>query len=136
MKPITILLAEDHLHVREGLKLLLESETDIQIVGEAGNGREAVAFAGKYGPDVVIMDISMPLIDGLEATRQILQNTPNTKVIVLSSHAEDAYIQQAKTLGAAGYLIKQSDAKHLAATIRQAHQGLPFICPSQTAPKP
>jgi DNA-binding NarL/FixJ family response regulator len=131
MKPITILLAEDHPHVREGLKILLEGEADIQIVGEAENGRQAVAFASKYCPDVVIMDISMPLIDGLEATRQILGNTPNTKVLVLSSHSDDAYIQQAQALGASGYLLKQSDGKLLAAAIRDAHQGKPFICPSR-----
>lgn len=136
MKPITILLAEDHADVREGLKVLLESEADIQIVGEAQNGRQAVAFASKYCPDIVIMDISMPLIDGLEAARQILQNTPNTKVLVLSSHTEDAYIQHAKSLGASGYLLKQSDAKVLAATIRQAHQGDPFVCPSLAVVKP
>ena len=135
MKPITILLAEDHADVREGLKVLLESETDIQIVGEAQNGRQAVAFASKFCPDIVIMDISMPLIDGLEATRQILQNTPNTKVLVLSSHTEDAYIQQARALGASGYLLKQSDTKVLAATIRKAHQGDPFVCPSLAAVK-
>ena len=104
MKPITILLAEDHAEVREGLKVLLESEADIQIVGEAQNGRQAVAFASKYCPDIVIMDISMPLIDGLEAARQILQNTPNTKV--------------------------------LAATIRQAYQGDPFVCPSLAVDNP
>ena len=135
MKPITILLAEDHADVREGLKVFLECETDIQIVGEAQNGRQAVAFASKYCPDVVIMDISMPLIDGLEAARQILQNTPNTKVLVLSSHTEDAYIQQARALGASGYLLKQSDTKVLAATIRKAHHGEPFICPSLVAAK-
>lgn len=131
MKPITILLAEDHPHVREGLRTLLESETDIQIVGEAENGRQAVAFASKYCPDVVIMDISMPLIDGLEATRQILGNTPNTKVLVLSSHSDEAYIQQAQALGASGYLLKQSDSKLLADSIRDAHLGKPFICPSR-----
>jgi DNA-binding NarL/FixJ family response regulator len=131
MKPITILLAEDHPHVREGLKILLEGEADIQIVGEAENGRQAVAFASKYCPDVVLMDITMPLIDGLEATRQILSNTPNTKVLVLSSHSDDAYIQQAQALGASGYLVKQSDSKLLAASIRDAHQGKPFICPSR-----
>jgi DNA-binding NarL/FixJ family response regulator len=132
MRTITILLAEDHPDVREGLKLLLESATDIEIVGEAGNGRQAVAFASKYCPDVVIMDISMPLIDGLEATRQILQTNPNSKILVLSSHDDDAYIQQAQNLGASGYLVKQTDAKFLAAAIRDAHHSKPFICPSRS----
>jgi DNA-binding NarL/FixJ family response regulator len=130
MNPITILLAEDHQTVREGIRDLLKAQSDIEVVGEAENGRQAVAFASKLCPDVVIMDISMPLISGMEATRQILEATPSTKVLVLSSHNDAAYVEQAKALGAAGYLVKQSDSHALPGAIREAHEGKPFICPS------
>ncbi len=135
MKTITILLAEDHPIVREGLREVLQDEDDIEIVGEAENGRQAVAFASKFCPDVVVMDISMPLISGMEATRQILQTTPNTKVLVLSSHTEEAYIEQARALGASGYLVKQTDTHALPDAIRDVHQGKPFVShPKKTSP--
>src|SRR5688572_15175961 len=108
MKKITVLLAEDHLIVREGFRGLLKDERDIEIVGEAENGREAVQLAKKLRPAVVVMDIAMPQLNGLEATRQILQVNPATKVIMLSAHADDAYVQQAIAAGAVGYLIKQA----------------------------
>lgn len=123
MNPITVLLAEDHMIVREGLLALLKSETDIQVVGEAENGRQAVALAASLGPDVVVMDIAMPLLNGLEATRQILHATPTTRVLILSAHADDAYVEQAMALGAAGYLIKQTAAHALAVSIREVAKG-------------
>jgi DNA-binding NarL/FixJ family response regulator len=89
MNPITVLLAEDHMIVREGLLALLKQETDIQVVGEAENGRQAVALAASLAPDVVVMDIAMPLLNGLEATRQILHATPITRVLILSAHGDD-----------------------------------------------
>jgi len=93
MKRITVLLAEDHMIVREGLRLLLEHEGDIEVVGEAQTGRQAVQLARKLRPAVVVMDIAMPLLNGLEATRQILKAVPATRVIILSAHSDDAYVE-------------------------------------------
>lgn len=130
MKPITVLLAEDHMIVREGLRALLKLETDMKIVGEAENGRQAVALVSQLGPDVVVMDIAMPLLNGLEATRQILQTAPSTKVLMLSAHSDDAYVEQVMALGAAGYLIKQTAAHVLPEAIREVQQGRTFFSPS------
>ncbi len=129
MNPITVLLAEDHMIVRDGLIALLKLEPGIKVVGEAENGRQAVALASKLCPDVVVMDIAMPLLNGLEATRQILQCTPNTKVLVLSAHSDDAYVEQVMALGASGYLIKQTAAHVLPDAIRDVHKGKPFFSP-------
>ena len=130
MKPITVLLAEDHMIVREGLRALLKLETDIKIVGEAENGRQAVALVSQFEPDVVVMDIAMPLLNGLEATRQILQTAPSTKILMLSAHSDDAFVEQVMALGAAGYLIKQTAAHVLPQAIREIHQGRTFFSPS------
>lgn len=130
MNPITVLLSEDHMIVREGLLALLKQETDIQVVGEAENGRQAVALAASLAPDVVVMDIAMPLLNGLEATRQILHASPTTRVLILSAHGDDAYVEQAMALGAAGYLIKQTASHVLAAAIREVCKGHPFFSPS------
>ena len=130
MKKITVLLAEDHLIVREGFRGLLKYEPDISIVGEAGTGRQAVQLAKKLRPDVVVMDIAMPQLNGLEATRQILKADPSTKVIVLSAHADDAYVEQATGAGAAGYLIKQASSHALCEAIREVQKGNTFFSPS------
>ena len=130
MTPITVLLAEDHMIVREGLLALLKQDTDIQIIGEAENGRQAVALAASLAPDVVVMDIAMPLLNGLEATRQILHATPTIRVLILSAHGDDAYVEQAMALGAAGYLIKQTASNVLAAAISEVCKGHPFFSPS------
>jgi DNA-binding NarL/FixJ family response regulator len=129
-KPITVLLAEDHMIVREGLKSLLAVEKDIAVIGEATTGREAVEITRKLCPDVVIMDIAMPLLNGLEATRQIRQVVPDAKVIILSAHGDDAYVQQATAIGAAGYLIKQTSAHFLSEAIREVQKGHTFFSPS------
>ncbi len=105
-KRITVLLAEDHTVVREGLRTLLEAEGDIKVVGEAATGRQAVALARRFRPAVVVMDLAMPVLNGLEATRQILKSLPGTRVLILSAHSDDAYVEQVTALGAAGYLIK------------------------------
>ncbi len=131
MIPITILLAEDHRIIREGVRELLLSETDLKVIAEAENGRQAVSLAGQLCPDVVIMDISMPLINGMEATRQIMQSTVKTKVLMFSSHDDDVYIEQARALGASGYLVKQTDTLMLPDAIRRAHRGTAFLCPSK-----
>ncbi|MEO8425522.1 MAG: response regulator transcription factor [Verrucomicrobiota bacterium] len=127
MKRITVLLAEDHEIVREGLRALLEHESDIKIIGEAQNGRQAVKLTRKLRPDVVVMDIGMPLLNGLEATRQILQTLPAIKVLILSAHSDDAYIEQIIALGAAGYLIKQTSHDVLSRAIREVQQGRTFF---------
>jgi DNA-binding NarL/FixJ family response regulator len=127
MKPITVLLVEDHEMVREGFRLLLGHETDIAVVGEAATGRQAVHLARKLRPDVVVMDIAMPLLNGLEATRQILKDFPHTKVIILSAYSDDAYVEQVAALGAAGFLLKQSSSDILAKAIREVQKGKSFF---------
>ncbi|MCX6847971.1 MAG: response regulator transcription factor [Verrucomicrobia bacterium] len=130
MNLITVLLADDHTIVREGLRALLALETDIKVVGEAANGHQAVAFANKLAPDIVVLDLAMPLLNGLDALSRIRECTPaSTKILVLSSYDEDSYVQQARALGASGYLVKQSDAHVLARAIREIHQGHDFFKP-------
>lgn len=127
---ITVLLADDHTIVREGMRLLLESETDIKVIAEAEDGHEAVRLTLSLRPDVVVMDIAMPLLNGLEATRQILAAAATTRVLVLSAHSDDAYVDHVMALGAAGYLLKQSSSSRLADAIRQVHQGSTCFAPS------
>lgn len=130
MSAITILIAEDHTIVREGLRALLGSERDIKIIGETADGRSAVKLAKKLRPDVIVMDIVMPLMNGIEATRQILSALPDTKIIILSAHSDDAYVAQFIALGAKGYLIKQSGAHMLAEAIRGVYQGKTCLSPT------
>ena len=130
MRQITVLLAEDHAVVREGLRALLAAESDIVVVGEAQNGRQAVERSKALLPDVVVMDIAMPLLNGLEATRQILKALPATKILVLSAHGDDEYVEQVIALGAVGYLVKQTSALVLAKAIREIHKGKTFFSPS------
>jgi len=130
MKRITVLLAEDHMVVREGLRKLLEAEGDIEVLGEAETGRQAVNLTRKLRPAVVVMDIGMPQLNGLEATRQILKVAPGTKVLILSAHSDDAYVEQVIELGAAGYLIKQTSAHILSKAVREAQKGNTFFSPS------
>ena len=130
MKRITVLLVEDHMIVREGFRKLLESEDDLELVGEAQTGRQAVKMAIALRPDVVVMDVAMPQLNGLEATRQIRKAVPDTKVLILSAHSDDAYVEQAIALGAAGYLLKQTSAHVLSEAIREVHKGGTFFSPS------
>ena len=130
MNRITILLAEDHEIVRQGLRKLLEAEGDLEVVGEAETGRQAVALTKKLRPAVVVMDIAMPLLNGLEATRQIRLAVPDTKVLILSAHSDAAYVEQVATLGAAGYLIKQTSADLLSQAIREVARGNSFFSPT------
>jgi DNA-binding NarL/FixJ family response regulator len=144
MKPITVVLADDHTIVREGLRGLLALEDDIEVIGEARNGREAVQLVRKLFPAVVIMDLAMPLLNGLEATRQILETLPETRILILSAYGDDAYVDQAAELGVAGYLVKQTSAAVLPQAIREVHKGNTFYSPAvsnrlrvrqQTAPR-
>jgi DNA-binding NarL/FixJ family response regulator len=129
-KPITVLLAEDHQIVREGLRTLLQAEADLAVVGEAASGRQAVDLAVKLHPAVIVMDIAMPLLNGLEATRQVLKAAPATRVLILSAHSDDAYVDQVIALGAAGYLIKQTAAHILPKAIREVAKGKTFFSPA------
>src|SRR5436190_16618242 len=130
MKRITVLLAEDHQVVREGFRSLLEHEPDIEVVGEAATGRQAVQLTRKLRPAVVVMDIAMPLLNGLEATRQIRKDFPETRVLILSAHSDDAYVEQVAVLGAAGFLLKQTSSDCLAKAIREVQKGKTFYSPS------
>ena len=130
MKKITVLLAEDHMVVREGFRKMLELEADLEVVGEAQDGRQAVALAKKLRPAVVLMDIAMPHLNGLEATRQILKALPAAKVLMLSAHSDDAYVQNATDSGAVGFLLKQTSAHDVCRAIREVHQGKTFFSPS------
>jgi DNA-binding NarL/FixJ family response regulator len=130
MNRITVLLAEDHEIVREGFRYLLNHEPDIEVVGEAETGRQAVQLTQKLRPAVVVMDIAMPLLNGLEATRQIRKACPESKVLILSAHSDDAYIEQVEALGAAGFLLKQTSSHVLAEAIRAIQKGSTFFSPA------
>ena len=136
MKRITILLAEDHTIVREGVRMLLQLEKDLRIVGEAADGRQAVALVKKLRPNVVLMDIALPLLNGMEATRQIRKDYPGTKVLILSAHSHAAFIQKATELGAAGFLLKQTSSAVLATAIREVQKGNTFFSPGIVRPGP
>lgn len=130
MQKIKVLLADDHIVVRQGLRALLMAEEDIEIVGEADNGRQAIQLVKKFMPDVAIVDIAMPVLNGLEATRQITRSVPSTKVLILSSYSDDEYVQQLTEAGAAGYLVKQTAATDLLKAIREAYRGNAYFSPS------
>jgi len=130
MPPITVLLVEDHMIVREGLRSLLEAQADISVVGQAQDGRQAVELAEQLRPGVIVMDITMPLLNGLEAARRILLARPETRVIILSAHSDDGYVEQVLALGVAGYLIKQTSAQVLAAAVREVARGNTFYSPT------
>jgi DNA-binding NarL/FixJ family response regulator len=130
MKRITVLLVEDHTIVREGFRKMLELENDLQVVGEAQDGRQAVALAKKLRPAVVLMDIAMPRLSGLEAMRQVLKAVPATKVLILSAHSDDAYVKNATESGAMGFLLKQTSSHVVCEAIRQVQKGNRFFCPA------
>jgi DNA-binding NarL/FixJ family response regulator len=130
MKRITVLLADDNLVVRREFKAVLECEDDIEVIGEAKNGRQAVAMVKKLRPALVLMDVSMPLLNGLEANRQILEAVPKTKILMLSTHSEEAYIAESVESGAMGYLIKHTSFENVCTAIREVHKGNTFFSPS------
>jgi len=130
MEKIRVLLVDDHTVVRQGLRALLEAEPDITVVGEADTGRQAVQLVAKLSPDVVVMDIAMPMLNGLEATRQIIKQAPNTKLLVLSSYSDDEYVHQLTEAGATGYLLKQTAAADLIKAVREARKGNAFFSPA------
>lgn len=130
MQKITVLLADDHTVVRQGLRALLEAEEDMTVVGEAENGRQAVQMVKRLQPEVVVMDIAMPQLNGLEATRQITRESPKSHVLILSSYSDDEYVQQLTDAGASGYLVKQTAANDLVSAIREAKKGNAFFSPA------
>ena len=130
LKKITVLLADDHMVVRQGLRSLLGAEADIEVVGEASNGRQAVRLAQQLKPDVAVMDIAMPELNGLEATRQIIGGGIPTRVLILSSHADDEYVHHLTEAGASGYLVKQAAAAEVISAVREVSKGNAYFSPS------
>ena len=130
---IRVLLADDHQIVRDGLHALLSAEADLQIIGEAKEGRSAVQLAAELKPDVVIMDIGMPDLNGMEATRQILEAAPGVRIIALSMHSDRRFIEGMFKAGAAGYLLKDAAFEELARAVRTVTAGRPYLSPSIAA---
>jgi DNA-binding NarL/FixJ family response regulator len=129
MKKISVLLVDDHTVVRQGLKALLAVEADIEVVAEAEDGIQAVKAAKKTNPDVVVMDLAMPMMNGLSATRQILKAVPETKIVVLSSYSNDECVAEMMKAGASGFLMKQTAPYELLQAIRHASRGGEFLSP-------
>lgn len=126
---LKILLVDDHVLVRHGVRSLLNNEPDMRVVGEAADGREAVVLAAELCPDVVIMDLAMPGLNGIEATRQILERAPAARILILSAHSDEEYVTRALALGVAGYILKQSSLADLGAAIRAACAGACWFSP-------
>jgi DNA-binding NarL/FixJ family response regulator len=130
MARVRILLADDHTVVRQGLRKLLEERPDWEVIAEAGDGREAVRLAEQLKPDVAILDVAMPLLNGIEATRHITRRVPSTRVLVLSMHADEAYVTQILQAGATGYLLKDSADVDLLKAVGEAARGKSFFSPA------
>jgi two-component system response regulator NreC len=130
MKHIRILLADDHAVVRQGFKMILSAQPDMEIVGEAGNGREAVELAEKLRPDVVVMDVAMPELNGIEATRRLTAANPHARVIALSMHKDSVYVREILRAGARGYLLKDSGAGDLVLAVRAVAGGESYLSPA------
>jgi two-component system response regulator NreC len=127
MKNIRVLIADDHDIVRAGVRLLIEKQPGWEVCGEAANGREAVALAEKYQPDVAVLDITMPELSGLEAARQIKQRVPQVEVVMLTAHDNEDLVHQVFDVGARSYIVKTEAAKHLVPAVRSAHEHKPFF---------
>ena len=133
MKRITALRCEVHAIVREGIRKMIEMEADLEVVGEAKNGQEAAATVKELHPALVLMDVSMPPLNGVQATCQILEAVPATKVIMLSAYNDEAYVEEATTSGAMGHLIKQTSTDSVCHAIREVQKGNPFFSPRSPA---
>jgi DNA-binding NarL/FixJ family response regulator len=129
MKRIRILLADDHAVVRQGFRMILAAHPDMEIVGEAGNGREAVELAERLKPEVVVMDVSMPELNGIEATRRLAASLPHTRVLALSMHKDSVYVREILRAGARGYLLKDSVADDLVSAVRAVASGEGYLSP-------
>jgi DNA-binding NarL/FixJ family response regulator len=130
VKPVRILLADDHTVMRNGLRVLLERQPNLQVVGEAADGRQAVALSESANPDVVIMDIGMPNLNGIEAARQIVNRNPRTAIAILSMHSDESYVIRALKAGARAYLLKDSAEADLLAAVRALTEGKSFFSPA------
>jgi len=130
MKRIRILLADDHAVVRQGFKMILAEQPDMEIAGEAANGREAVELAEKIKPDVVVMDVAMPELNGIEATRRLAASAPHIRVLALSMHKDSVYVREILRAGARGYLLKDSPAQDLLAAVRAVAGGEGYLSPA------
>ncbi len=129
--PVTkILLADDHTIVRQGLKLIISSHADLQVIGEAANGREVLELAEKLKPDVILMDVAMPELNGIEATRRLREVSPRTKVLVLSMHKEAVYVREILKAGARGYILKDAIDTELISAIQSVARGDGYISPA------
>ena len=129
MKKLRILLADDHIVMRTGLRALLERQPNLEVVGESENGREAVELVASLRPDVVVMDVGMPVLNGIEATKTIVSKHPTTAVVILSMHADESYVMRALKAGARGYLLKDSAAIDLISAIHAVSQNKSFFSP-------
>jgi DNA-binding NarL/FixJ family response regulator len=129
MKKLRVLLADDHIVMRAGLRALLDRQPNLEVVGECENGRETVELTGSLEPDVVVMDVGMPTLNGIEATKTILNRHSNTAVVILSMHADESYVMRALKAGARGYLLKDSAAADLIGAIQAVSQGKSFFSP-------
>jgi len=129
MKKIAVLLCDDHTIIRQGLRLILEAEPDIEVVGEAEDGHQSVQETKRLRPDVVLLDLAMPRLNGVEAARRIKRDVPSTKVLILSSYSNDRYVRQAIEAGAVGYVIKEAVGNDLSRGIREVHMGKAFFSP-------
>jgi DNA-binding NarL/FixJ family response regulator len=130
MKRTRILLADDHAVVRQGFKMILAAQPDMEIVGEAGHGREAVELAEQLRPDVIVMDVAMPELNGIEATRRLAASLPHTRVLALSMHKDSVYVREILRAGARGYLLKDSVAADLVSAVRAVASGEGYISPA------
>ena len=129
-KKIRVLLADDHVVVRQGFRLILERQSDMEIVGEAGNGREAVEMAERLQPDILVMDVAMPELNGIEATRRVARQSPRTRVLALSMHKDSVYVREILRAGARGYLLKDAIDRDLLAAVRAVAIGDGYLSPS------
>ena len=127
MDEVRVLLGDDHTVLRQGLRKILEDRRDLRVVAEAGNGRDAVREAIEQNPDVAVLDIGMPLLNGIEATRQIVRRAPGVRILILSMHSDQAYVTQAVQAGARGYLLKESAGSELIAAIAAVAAGKTFF---------
>lgn len=130
MAKLRILLAEDHAMVRDGLKLLIGAQPDMEVVGEAADGREVCGLASQLQPDIVVMDVSMPRLNGMEATEKLKKSCPETKVLTLTRHTDTAFVQQIFRAGASGYVLKQSASTELVRAIRTIATGAVYLDPA------
>lgn len=132
MNKLRVVLADDHPIMRKGLRLLVNEQADMEVVGEADNGREAIAVALRLRPDVVVMDVSMPELNGLKATEKLKELCPETKILTLTRHSDDGYLQQLLQAGSSGYVLKQSDPDELVRAIHAVASGQTYLDPAVT----